>query len=83
VSILAIWYFITSVLLGTALFFPIRKFITRMSINRFQRKNNRVMSKEELEKVQKRVLYYAGILSMTFAFVFNRFIMYKTFGGTN
>ncbi len=80
---LTAWYTISSILLGTALFFPIRKLITNMGINRFQKKNNRAISKEELEKVTKRALYFAAIISMTFAFLFTRVIIYKTFGGSN
>ncbi len=75
------WYGASSFLLGIVLFFPIRKLITNMSINRHQRKKNRVMTDEEMAKLKKKTTMFAGILAVTVAFLYNRLVMFKYFGG--
>jgi heme/copper-type cytochrome/quinol oxidase subunit 2 len=75
-----IWYGFTSIVLGLVLTWQVRKFMIAISINKFQRKNNRAITEEEKQKIQKKVTLFAIIISMTFAFLFNRFIMFKSFG---
>ncbi|MEJ2183303.1 MAG: hypothetical protein P8Y66_07250 [Nitrospirota bacterium] len=78
---LVYWYGITSFLLGALLFFPTRKFILAMSINRHQRKTGREATKEEIAAIRRKVTVLAALLAVTFAFVYNRVIMTKYFGG--
>jgi len=74
------WYVISSVLLGLLLFFPTRKFIMAMAINKLQRKENRDATAEEKEKIKKSSTVYAAFVSFTFAFLYNKFVMFKYFG---
>jgi hypothetical protein len=75
-----IWYGITSVLLGLILFFPTRKVISSIAINRLQRKENREATAEEVEKIRKSATVYAAFVAFTFAFLYNKFVMFKYFG---
>jgi len=76
---LTIWYGFTSFLLGVLLFFPIRKFILTLNVNRFQSKNNREITEEELAALKKKVTVIAGFISVTFAFLYNKIIVLKFF----
>ena len=77
---MVIWYGATSVLLGVILFFPIRKVILALNVNRLQSKKKRPITDEELEALKKKVTIIAAIICMTFAFLYNKFIMLKFFG---
>lgn len=76
---LTIWYGFSSVLLGILLFFPIRKFILNLNINRQQSKINREITTEELEVLQKKVTVIAAVISITFAFVYTKLVLLKFF----
>ncbi len=76
---LTIWYGFSSVLLGILLFFPIRKFILNLNINRQQSKINREITAEELEVLQKKVTVIAAVISITFAFVYTKLVLLKFF----
>ena len=69
------WYGLSSVLLGVILYFPIRKFIMGMMINKQQRKLNRELTEEEREPIRRKAYISAAIVAMTFAFLYNRYIM--------
>ena len=75
-----IWYGISSFLLGWILFYPTRKLITGMAVNKFQRKENRQATPEEIERIRKKTTLYAATLAITFAFLYNKFVMFKYFG---
>jgi hypothetical protein len=79
---LIFWYGISSFLLGALLFLPTRKFILAISINRFQRKYQRVIADEELMRLRRRASFITAILTMTFAFIYNRVIMFRYFVGS-
>jgi hypothetical protein len=73
-SMLTIWYGFSSVLLGIVLFFPVRKFILNLNINRFQSKMNRKITVEELALLKKKITIVAVVLSVTFAFLYNKIV---------
>ncbi len=77
------YYGITSVIFGLLLFFPMRKFIFALSLNKLQRKENRAATIDEREKIRGRSTILAVIISLTFAFIYNKVIMVKFFGGVN
>lgn len=74
-----IWYSLTSILLGIILFFPIRKIILALNVNRHQNKLKRSITDEELEVLKKKVTVIAAVICMTFAFLYNKIIMLKFF----
>ena len=76
---LTLWYGFSSVLLGILLFFPVRKFILNLNINRLQSKNNREITTEELETLKKKVTVIAAVISVTFAFFYSKLILIKFF----
>ncbi|NOX19859.1 MAG: hypothetical protein GXO99_01150 [Nitrospirae bacterium] len=78
---LVIWYGVSSFIFGLLLFFPTRKLILAMSVNRIQRRTQREITAEELEKLKKKVTIISAIISLTFAFFYNRVLMFKYFGG--
>lgn len=80
-DMMVIWYGATSFLLGLILFFPTRKFISAIAINKLQRKENREATAEEMAAIKKRTTYIAAIVAFTFAFIYNKFVMFKYFGG--
>ena len=77
---ITIWYGLTSALFGLILFFPIKKIILSLAVNRFERKNKRKINEEELAKLSKRTNIIAAILAVTFAFVYNKVMIIKIFG---
>ncbi len=78
---LVLWYGITSFILGVVLFFPLRKIILAMSVNRMARKEKREVTEAEVARIKKRVTVIAAIIAVTFAFIYNRVVMFKYFGG--
>jgi hypothetical protein len=76
---LTIWYGFSSVLLGVLLFFPVRKFILNLNINRLQSKMNREITAEELEALNKKVTVTAAVISVTFAFFYTKLVIIKFF----
>lgn len=77
---LLLWYGISSVVLGVLLFFPVRKFILAMSINRHMRKTQTELTAAEREALKRKVTVIAAVIALTFAFLYNRFVMFKFFG---
>jgi hypothetical protein len=75
-----VWYGISSLLFGVILFFPVRKLMLAMSINRLQRRENREATEEERARLKKKVTPIAAAISITFAFVYNQFILLKFVG---
>ena len=78
---MVIWYGITSVILGVILYFPARKMIYYMMANRLQAKLKRALTEEELARVQRKAYVTAAAVAITFAFIYNRFIMRNVLGG--
>lgn len=75
-----VYYGISSIILGILLFFPVRRFMLGMSINRLQRKVNREASGEEREILKKKVTPVAAVIAVTFAFLFQKVLLLKLFG---
>ena len=76
---LTFWYGITSFLFAAVLFFPVRKLLMAININRIQAKNKRAITEEELLTLRKKVNVIAAIISVTFAFFYNKYMIVKFF----
>jgi len=76
---ITIWYGITSFLFAAVLFFPVRKLLLAININRIQNKNKRAVNEEELKILRKKVNVIAAIISVTFAFFYNKFMLVQFF----
>lgn len=76
-----LYYGVTSIILGVALFFPIRKFMLAIGANRKAMKLKRGLTDEEIAAIRKKVGVYAAIISITFAFVFNKVVLLRTLKG--
>ena len=73
------WYGITSFVFAALLFFPVRKLLMGLNINRIQNKNKRAVTEEEVLVLRKKVNVIAAIISVTFAFFYNKFIIMQFF----
>jgi len=69
------WYGITSLVFAAVLFFPVRKLLMSININRIQNKNKRAVTEEEVLALRKKVNIIAAIISVTFAFFYNKFMI--------
>jgi hypothetical protein len=76
---LTFWYGITSFLFAAVLFFPVRKLLLAININRIQAKNKRAITEEEMQGLRKKINVIAAIISVTFAFFYNKYMMVKFF----
>jgi hypothetical protein len=70
-----LWYGVTSFVFAAVLFFPVRKLLMSININRIQNKNKRAMTEEEVLVLRKKTSVIAAIISVTFAFFYNKFMM--------
>ena len=66
-----LYFLIWWVLLGLALFLPVRKLIWVMSVRRLQRKLARELDEEELNGQRNRARALATVLCLAFSFVYN------------
>jgi len=76
---LTLWYGITSFVFAAVLFFPVRKLLLSVNINRIQAKNKRAVTEEEVLVLKKKVNVIAAIIAVTFAFFYNKYMMLKFF----
>jgi hypothetical protein len=76
---LTLWYGITSFIFAAVLFFPVRKMLMAININRIQAKNKRAVTEEEIQILKKKVNVIATIIAVTFAFFYNKYMMLKFF----
>ena len=76
---LTLWYGITSFIFAAVLFFPVRKLLMAININRIQAKNKRAMTEEEIRVLKKKVNVISTIIAVTFAFFYNKYMMLKFF----
>jgi len=76
---LTFWYGATSFLFAAVLFFPVRKLLLAINVNRIQNKNKRAITEEELQILRKKVNVVAAIIAVTFAFFYNKYMMLKFF----
>jgi hypothetical protein len=50
-----------------------------ININRFQKKNKRMITEEEVQRLRKKVNIVAALISVTFAFLYNKYMVVKFF----
>lgn len=74
------WYGLSSFLLGALLFWPLRKLILALSINRHQRRVQADIDDANRERLRQRVTWVAAFIAMTFAFLYNHFIFFRAVG---
>jgi len=74
------WYWLSSLVLGIVLFFPLRKLMLAMAINRHQRRTQRAIEADELALLNKKMTATAAAVAITFAFVYTRYLMRDFFG---
>jgi hypothetical protein len=70
-----LWYGVTSFIFAAVLFFPVRKLLMSININRIQNKNKRAVTEEEVLALRKKVNIIAAIISVTFAFFYNKLMI--------
>ena len=70
-----LWYGVTSFIFAAVLFFPVRKLLMSININRIQNKKKRAVTDEEVKILRKKVNVIAAIISVTFAFFYNKFMI--------
>jgi len=78
-DMLTSWYGVTSFIFAIVLFFPVRKLLLAININRIQAKNKRAVTEEEVAILKKKVNVIAAIVAVTFAFLYNKYMMVKFF----
>jgi hypothetical protein len=76
---ITLWYGITSFIFAALLFFPVRKLLMGININRIQAKQKRAVTEEELQVLKKKVNVIAAIISVSFAFFYNKYMIVKFF----
>ena len=76
-----LWYGITSIVLGVLLFFPVKKIVLAMSVNRHINKVKREITAEETVILTKKATIIAAIIAVTCAFVYNKVLLLKFFDG--
>ena len=74
------WYGLSSFLLGLLLFWPLRKLILALSISRHQRRIQADIDAADRERLRQRVTWVAAFIAMTFAFLYNHFIFFRSVG---
>ena len=74
-----IWFGVTSFVFAALLFFPVRKLLLGLNINRIQAKQKRAVTEEEVQALKKKVNVIAAIIAVTFAFFYNKYMMLKFF----
>jgi len=67
-------------MLGILLFFPVRKFILAMSMNRQAAKLKRALTDEEQENIRRKVSIATAAITITFAFIYNKLVLFKFYG---
>lgn len=78
-AIRTIWYGVSSFVFGIVLFFPLRKLMLAMNVNRSQRKLNRELTTEERKNLERKLSILAAAIAITFAFFYNKYLFYTFF----
>lgn len=76
---LLIWYLISSIILAAVLFRPTRKFIFVQKVRKAERKLKRDLTEEERKDIEKKIIPTIAFIVVTFAFIFNKIIIYNYF----
>ncbi len=66
-----LWYWGTSLLLAGLLFFPASKLVGVIAVRRLERRMGHASDEAERQRVLRRARLIAGVLAITFAFLFN------------
>jgi hypothetical protein len=74
-----LWFGVTSFAFAALLFFPVRKLLLALNINRIQAKQKRAVTAEEVQVLKKKVNVIAAIIAVSFAFFYNKYMMLKFF----
>ena len=74
------WYGLSSFLLGLLLFWPLRKLILSLSINRHQRRIRAAIDDADRQRLRQRITWVAAFIAMTFAFLYNHFLLFGSGG---
>ena len=72
-----VWYGVSSLVFGIILFFPLRKLMLAMNINRQQRKLKRELTDEERESLNRKLTVLAAAIAVTFAFFYNKYLFFR------
>ena len=72
-----IWYGVSSLVLGILLFFPLRKLMVAMNVNRLQRKLDRELTTDERESLHRKLTILAAAIAVTFAFFYNKYLFVR------
>ncbi len=72
-----VWYGASSLIFGIVLFFPLRKLMLAMNINRQQRKLKRELTDDERESLNRKLTILAAAISVTFAFFYNKYLFFR------
>lgn len=78
---MTLWYGLTSVALGVLLFFPVKKIILALSVNRHIDKLKRELTPEETAVLTRKAAIAAAIIAVLFSFVYNKVLLLKFFTG--
>ncbi len=70
-----LWYWGTSFLLALLLYFPITKLIWTIQVRKLERKLGRATTENEREQQHRRAKMIAGVIAITFSFLFNRTLL--------
>lgn len=76
---LLIWYLLSSIILAAVLFRPTRKFIFVQKVRKAERKLKRDLTEEERKDIEKKIIPTIAFIVVTFAFIFNKIIIYNYF----
>ena len=76
---LLIWYLVTSILMAAILFKPVKKYIFVQKVRRAEGKLKRGLSEEERQELEKKAVPVTAAIVVTFAFIFNKILIYNYF----
>ncbi len=71
-----IYFWGTTLLLAVLLYFPVVKLIWVRRVRRLERRLGRTGNEEERQAERRRARMIGGIVAITFAFIFNRVLLY-------
>jgi len=78
-DIIKFWYLVSSILLATILFKPVKKLIFVQRVRKAERKLKRDLTDEERIDLEKRTKPITALIVITFSILFNSAIMGKYF----
>jgi len=67
-----LWFWGTTLVLAVALYFPVHRMIWVVRVRRAERQSGKPLSEAEREDMRRRSRMVAGIITICFAFLFNK-----------